>query len=197
MKKNLIFEIGVVFLLIFFCLGTQSLVVGQNLTNNDFIHYEDKELKYSAWYPKTWQKVPTTHSTTRLKIVSENGEGVDDMNIVVSYSEELKNTDPYEFAKHYETEVFRNAAINRLKKAYSDVRILESGKTELSSQPAFYVLAEFTVKYLGLEFPTRALQVQTLKRGYVYTLTFRTEPERFEKMYPVFLTIAHGFILHP
>lgn len=64
------------------------------LPNEDFVHYEDQAFRFSAWFPKTWKKVPTSHSETRLKVVSDAGRGVDDFTIVAMYFDDLNTRPP-------------------------------------------------------------------------------------------------------
>ena len=45
-------------------------------------------------FPKTWKKVPTSHSETRLKVVSDAGRGVDDFTIVAMYFDDLNTRPP-------------------------------------------------------------------------------------------------------
>jgi hypothetical protein len=119
---------------------------------------------------------------------------VDDYSVGVTYSEELKRKTPQEAVK-----AMPNADdyIRMLRSVFSDGRLIESGSTNLSSQPAKFYVTEMTVKSFGVDVPYKQLQVQTARNGNVYTLTCRTAPERFEKMLPVFKLIMAGFVIKP
>ena len=168
--------------------------LASGLTNDDFVHHEDQEFRFSAWYPKTWKKVPSSHSQTRLKAVSDAGNGTDDFSVVVTYSEGLKRISPNDIDKMLPApdEYIRNLQV------YSpDAKLVESGRTNLSSQPARFYITEVTARSFGVEVPFKQMQVQTFRNGYVFTVTCRTEPERFDTMLPVFRLIMAGFVIKP
>lgn len=48
-----------------------------------------------------------------------------------------------------------------------------------------------------VDVPFKQIQVQTHRNGFAFTLTCRTEPERFDMMLPVFKLIMAGFVIKP
>ena len=181
--------------------GGQSLVAGtvaqSSITAADFEVYRDSEYGFTFWYPKTWLSVPTTHSRTRIKVVSDNGLGEEDCLSGVHYSEEIKDLSPKDFI----TSVSKPEGILALQRymstIYADYELLEHHITKLSNQDAAYTVSRATSESMGLSIPMQILQVATMRRGYVYTLTCRAAPEKFEEYKPLFELILWGFILHP
>ncbi len=165
-----------------------------NFTDYGFVHHRDDENLFSVWFPKSWSMVPASHSETKLKIVSENGDGVDDLNIGVRPTPALKMTTPSEYAKSLAN---ADAFVEKLQTRFADITLIEHGPTHVSSQPAYYYITGLTIRSFGLDFPTKQLQVFTLHNGLAYTITFRTAPERFEQLLPVYKIILGGFVLKP
>lgn len=165
-----------------------------NFTDYGFIHHRDEDNFFSIWFPKSWAMVPTSHSETKLKIVSNDGAGVDDVNVVVMYSDELKKTTASQYAK---TLTNADAYVERLKTYASDIALIEHGPTHLSSQPGYYYITTMTVRSFGFDIPNKQLQIHTLRDGYGYTITCRTEPERFDEMLPIFKLMLAGFVIKP
>ena len=82
-----------------------------------------------------------------------------------------------------------------LRSIISDATVIESGKTYLSNQEAFYTITKYTFRSFGIEVPMKMLQIQTLKNGYIYTVACRTSQERYDEMLPSFQAIIAGFLI--
>jgi hypothetical protein len=98
-------------------------------------------------------------------------------------------------------EVFVNewpASLGELEEGYrrqqSSTKIVSSGSRRLGDLSAFYVKAKATLRIAGHERETVILQVQTIKAGYMYTITFSYEAERETRDLPIFEKIASTFI---
>lgn len=163
----------------------------ENILTNDFAVYRDDMNKFIFQYPKTWSPVSTTHKGTKIKVVNENGFGDCDCGVNVKYDESFKNIPPTEFVASMSKEDVE--AVLRL--TISDATVIESGKTYLSNQEAFYTITKFTFRSFGIEVPTKMLQIQTLKNGYIYTVACRTSQERYDEMFPFFQAIIAGFLI--
>jgi hypothetical protein len=158
------------------------------LEDNDFSVYRDGRYLFSAWYPKTWTTVPISHPQTRFKVRSENG--FDDYSINVTSPASTKNMTPKEFVEMMNG----SDPIELLRPYFPDAVLLNKGKSYLSNQDAFFYIYKGTFKAVGAETPVTIMQWQTIKYGYLYTLTCRAETERFESMLPVFQKILYGFV---
>ena len=167
------------------------ITLAQTLKDSDFVYYHDERYPFSAWYPKTWSKVPITHPQTRLKVRNENE--IDDYSINIISLEELKKLSP----KEYIGMLSKNDYLNLLRTTFPDITLLESGQTFVSNQEALYFITKLTQRSVGIELPMAQMQILTAKDGNVYTLTLRTEPERLEEMLPVFRAILMGFVIRP
>lgn len=167
-----------------------------SLTNNDFTTYRNDEFKFSFWYPKSWLSVQTTHKQTKIKVVSNSGKGVDDCNVVAVTNDLFRNYPPEDYIRDAKKGIPRI-----LRKQYQDIKFIKTGVTSLSNKEAYYSITEATVKSYGISIPTTFLTVVTLdsnkKNGTQYIITCRTEPERFEKMHPIFKLILLGFVIKP
>lgn len=69
------------------------------ITSKDFTVFRSKEDGFIFQYPKTWSKVPSTHGNTKIKIVSNNGNGEEDCSVhVQKYNPQLANTSAKELS---------------------------------------------------------------------------------------------------
>ena len=162
-----------------------------NILTNDFMVYQDDMNKFIFQYPKTWSSVSTTHKGTKIKVVNENGFGDCDCGVNVKYDESFKNIPPTEFI----ASMSKEATEAVLRSINSDATVIESGKTYLSNQEAFYTITKYTFRSFGIEVPMKMLQIQTLKNGYIYTVACRTSQERYDEMFPFFQAIIAGFLI--
>jgi hypothetical protein len=71
--------------------------------------------------------------------------------------------------------------------------VIESGISQLASQPAVYFVSETTHKSLSLEIPVKQMQVSTVRQGFVFTITFRALPSQWDALVPEFELLANGF----
>jgi len=172
-------------------------VAQSSITAADFEVYRDDEYGFTFWYPKTWLSVPTTHSRTRIKVVSDNGLGEEDCICGVHFSEAIKDMSPKEFIASVSKPEAILALQRQMSEIFADYELLEHHTTKLSNQDASYTVSRATSESMGWSIPMQMLQVGTMRRGYVYTLTCRTAPEKFEEYKPFFELILWGFILHP
>jgi S1-C subfamily serine protease len=173
-----------------FVLEEDTHDIENNLTN-DFAVYQDDMNKFIFQYPKTWLPVSTTHKGTKIKVVNKNGFGDCDCGVNVQYDESVKKTPLAEFIASISKEDMEVV----LRSTISDATVIESGKTYLSNQEAFYTISRFTFRSFGIEVPMKMLLIQTLKNGYIYTVACRTSQERFDEMFPSFQAIIAGFLI--
>jgi len=168
------------------CLSAQIDPNSKNVTV-----YRDGENGFILTYPNTWSSVPTTYERTRIKIVSERGEGAEDCVVNVQpvpggdgvtleqYMKNLPNT-----AQQRE---------QQLQKAIPGAKVLMSTDTHIANQAARLDVIAFTVRSVGIEAPVRMLLVQTFHAGKVYSVGCRSSPETLDKNMPVFQIIFAGF----
>lgn len=158
-------------------------------SSNEDVVFRDTERKFIFQYPKDWQKVPSTHERTRIKIVSDNGDGEQDCSVNVR--EDKNITSPKDFVKDTNFKAIENG----LKKAYEDAKIIQSGSTFISSQEAIYYVANFTVKSVSVEIPFSAYVIQTSRNGYIYTIGCRSTSDEFLSRTKEFEKIFFGFLI--
>lgn len=160
-------------------------------TNNDMVHLRDGVNGFAIWYPKNWSKVPTTHDKTKLKIVSKEGAGGDDFNVVVASSPAFKQITADQLVSMI---LERPEALRtQIRRDFPDAKVIKIGRTQLDNKTAYYVVFDATFRSFELEVPMRFLQVSTVHGGRAYYLTSRTGPEEFDAMKPVFTVIMGGF----
>jgi len=162
------------------------------ISSKDFITYRDQESKFISQYPNTWTQVPSTHERTRIKIVSENGNGGQDCAVNVQYEEKSKGISPKEFLRSAPSvQEFENG----LRKALPDAKVLKRAATNLSNQDAIYYIVDFTIKSVAIEAPIRMYMVQTAKNGNIYTLSCRAGQQEFDERIAEFELIFAGFLI--
>ena len=166
------------------------------LTTNDFTTYRDKDFNFSFWYPKSWKPVTTSFNETKIKVVSQSGEGIDDCNVVAIKRDMFRNYPPKDYLRDAE-----NGFPKNLRSQFPDIQFIKSGVTSLSNREAYYTITEATVKSYNISRRTKFLTVVTLdsnkNNGTQYIVTCRTTPERFDLMHPIFINIMSGFIIKP
>ena len=163
------------------------------ITGKDFTVFRSKEDGFIFQYPKTWSKVPSTHGNTKIKIVSNNGNGEEDCSVnVQKYNPQFVNTSAKEFVRLVGNVEKYQAGI---RKSLPDAVVVDSGTTNLGNQDAFFTKTTFTFKSVGDEIPFQMFSVATLKKGRVYTVTCRAAPDSFESHMPIFQLIFSGFVL--
>jgi len=165
----------------------------EQISQADFVQYRDERYRFSIHYPRSWSKVEATHAQTRLKAVSDGGSGSDDLSVVVTTIPGSESETPEEFLKSIDAKAY----LNYLRENVPDAKLKEYGPTRLSNQAAYYFITELTHRVLGIEVPMRQLQFQTVRKGNVYTITFRTDPEQFPGKLILFKLMAAGFVLWP
>ncbi len=173
-------------------LGNRSRA--QQISQADFLQYRDEEFRFSIHYPRSWARIEATHAQTRFKAVSDGGAGTDDLSVVVTTlprSEE--DFTPEEFLKSIDAQAY----LKYVRQNVPGAELIEHGPTTLSNQSAYYFVIQLTHRALGIEMPMRQIQVQTARKRNVYTITFRTDPERFQRSLTLFEAITFGFVLWP
>ena len=165
----------------------------EQISQTEFVQYRDERYRFSIHYPRSWSKVDATHAQTRLKVVSDGGLGGDDLSVVVTTVPGAENETPEEFLKSIDAETY----LSYLRENVPGAKLMEHGPTSLSNQAAYYFVADLTHRVLGIEVQMRQLQFQTVRKGNVYTITFRTNPEHFTGKFTLFKLIAAGFVLWP
>jgi PsbP len=165
----------------------------EQISQTDFVQYRDERYRFSIHYPRSWSKVEATHAQTRLKAVSDGGSGGDDLSVVVTTVPGSENETPEEFLKSIDAKAY----LNYLRENVPGAKLIEHGPTSLSNQAAYYFITDLTHRVLGMEVLMRQLQFQTVRKGNVYTITFRTDPEHFPGRSTLFKLITVGFVFWP
>jgi hypothetical protein len=170
---------------------TATSALADFASNSDMVHHRDETNGYAIWFPKSWAKVPTTHAGTKLKISNDSGRGGDDFNVVVVSDPAFQELTPERLVEM--TMERPEAVFNRIRKDYPDATVVSSGKTNLDSKPAFFVIFDGTFRSFDVDLPIRFLQVCTVYNGRAYYLTSRTDPTEFDAKRSVFALIMAGF----
>lgn len=165
----------------------------EQISQTDFVQYRDERYRFSIHYPRSWSKVDATHAQTRLKVVSDGGSGGDDLSVVVTTVPGAEDETPEEFLKSIDAKAY----LSYLRENVPGAKLMEHGPTSLSNQAAYYFVTNLTHRVLGIEVPMRQLQFQTVCKGNVITITFRTDPEHFPEKFTLFKLITAGFVLWP
>lgn len=164
------------------------------VNSKDTIVFRDNESNFIFQYPSDWAQVPSTHTRTKIKVVSDHGNGTVDCAVNVQYDKKLVGVKPKEFIR-----TASNVAKyqERLRKSLPDAKVVDSGKTYISNQEAFYTITEYTFRSVGIDLPVKMITVQTAKKGHVYTLSCRSESDEFDEIMPMFQIILSGFLIKP
>lgn len=165
----------------------------EQISQADFVQYRDERYRFSIHYPRSWSKVEATHAQTRFKAVSDGGLGGDDLSVVVTTVPGAENETPEDFLKSIDAKAY----LSYLRENVPGAKLMEHGPTSLSNQAAYYFVTDLTHRVLGVEVPMRQLQFQTVRKGNVYTITFRTDPEHFPGKATLFKLITAGFVFWP
>lgn len=168
-------------------------VRAEQFSQADFVQYRDEKYGFSIHYPRSWSKVDASHPQTRLKAVSDGGLGGDDLSVVVTTMPGSENETPEQFLRTIDAKAY----LNYLRENVPSIKLVEHAPTTLSNQAAHYFITDLTHRVLGIEVPMRQLQLLTVRKGNVYTITFRTDPEHFSKRSTLFKLMAAGFVLWP
>lgn len=178
-------------------LASQSLRTPESsstsLSQLDFAQYRDLEYKFSIHYPRSWAMVEATHPQTRLKAISHNGAGDDDLSVVVTRLPGSRILSPDELVQSIDAEQY----LAYLRKSIPGAQLIKYGPTTLSNQAAYYFVTDVTHRPLEIDVPMRQIQVQTAHSGNVYTITFRTSPDLSSELPILFQMILGGFVLWP
>jgi len=167
----------------------------QQLNYQEDTAYRDDKFPFSMFYPKDWIKVTPSHTQTRLKVVSTEGQGYTDFNINVIYVKALETTSP---ANHVKFLVSRPDLINSMiKTGNPNARVLSRGATYLNNRDSFFIKSEGTFRNLDEAVDMVLYQLISLYEGNVYTLTFRAAKEDFDKDFPTFKAMAASFTIRP
>jgi hypothetical protein len=113
--------------------------------------------------------------------------------IDVQYNPSLKDVTPKEYTISVSPEILQEAMKNVLPNA----TIIQSGKTFLSNQEAFFAITKFTSRNLDVEVPMKLFSIQSVRDGYFYTFSCGASSDRFDEMFPIFQLISAGFSLRP
>jgi len=165
----------------------------EQISQADFVQYRDERYRFSIHYPRSWSKVEATHAQTRLKAVSDGGSGGADLSVVVTTVPRAENETPEEFLRSMDAKAY----LSYLRESVPGAKLIEHGSTSLSNQAAYYFITDLAHRILGVEVPIRQLQFLTVRKGNVYTITFRTDPEHFPERSTLFKLITAGFVLWP
>ncbi len=154
--------------------------------------FTSQEHGFSMQYPDTWEIGGTVNPNTVIRVVSPEG---DDYNIVVWEDEEFLSMSELEFAEHIidHSEYFIAQAVSL---NYPNPKLISSGITNLSQQPAAYIYFDFKISAVGREIPIRCLTIVTKRENKSYTLTFRTPVPFFEEYKTVIEALALAFQLN-
>jgi hypothetical protein len=123
----------------------------------------------------------------RIKIASENGNGLQDCAVYVRSSKTPK--------------VFLRLATNvkalekGFRKTLPDAKIVEKGTTSLCDQSAVYYIMDFTSGDNGMAIPVRTYTVHAADGNTIYTITCRARKDRFDESMPDFKRILSGFVI--
>ena len=165
----------------------------EQISQADFVQYRDERYRFSIHYPRSWSKVEATHAQTRFKAVSDGGSGGDDLSVVVTTVPGSEKETPEEFLKSIDAKAY----LSYLRESVPSAKLMQHGPTSLSNQAAYYFITDLTHRVLGVEVPMRQLQFLTVRKGNVYTITFRTDPEHFPGRHTLFKLVAAGFVFWP
>lgn len=85
------------------------------------------------------------------------------------------------------------ALIERAKRRFPDMEMLDEGETFLGGFPAYYLIVNYTIKNLNFAMEVVAMQIICSKGDKVYLVTFETPLVLFETIYDEFYRILATF----
>lgn len=163
----------------------------------DYAVFRDEESAFAFHYPKTWAVVAPSNAQTRFKMVSRGGEGDEDVTIAVTPNATAKGKPPEAHFASWKANPEGMVGVVREAMRNPSVRLVASGETTLASQPAFYVVMDYTVSAAGYSAPVRQIQFITGRDGTNYTITMRGDPAQWATQGPMFNLLATRFALLP
>jgi len=181
-------------LILYFCSSITMPGVLMAFNEGDLIVFRDNETRFSFHYPKTWKPVAATYKDTRFKMVSRKGKGAEDCGVNVKYENKLIEISPSYFSKNVAPQASK-ALLDQIRLKAPDARIIESGPTFISNREAYYYVIVNSFKTIDYEAKIANYSVQTIKNGYIYTISCRCNRETLNEMLPEFKKIMTGFIL--
>ena len=159
-------------------------------TSGEYEVFVSKEFLFSAQHPKNWTKAAKIHPETVFRVESEGG---DDFSVSAIRKPEFLTVTAREVAENMRDH--KEAIIATMRRAYPGAQMIESGITTLSSQPAFYYVADAPISAAGTEVVMRIYQIQTTYKDVNYSLTFRTLKQFYDEYLPKIKTMALAFQL--
>jgi hypothetical protein len=158
-----------------------------------FLQYRNDVHKFTIAYPRGWAMVEATHRETVFKAVSDNGQGIADISVIVLESANAEGLAPSEFVKNIDPQ----AELSAMLEVAPDATLLEHGTTYWGNQPAYFHFIDCTFRTLAYVAPIRMIQVCTVRGEDLFVITFRAEQDKFDAVYYIFEAIAGGFVFWP
>lgn len=190
MKPSALFLLASAFSLL--CLSGASPLLAQTINSKNVAVYRDEATGFVLTYPDDWSQVPSTHQKTRIKIVSNRGNGLEDCSVNVQIVEGANSLTPQESASQF---LDGPTYQQMLRKSLPDLVVEKSGRTFISNQDAAYYQSRFTFRSVGIEVPMKMMQIQIASKGKIFTVSCRAGAAEFEKKLPKFQLVFAGFLI--
>ena len=175
-----------------FILLAASALCAEPATSDDFQVFRDDEFRLTVACPKSWKKIATADAQSRIRVISEEGLGGDDLHVTVLSNDMFRKLTPSDYVKRVSTPQMTDGLVKGLQQKFATAKLVSSGKMRLSDQDAFFFTCDVTLKGAP-DFVMRQIQVSTLKGGTVYYVTCRTGRDDFDKRMPLFKRIIDRF----
>jgi len=121
-------------------------------------------------------------NTGIIKIVSQNGQGMESCNVNVRIVPELKNSTTSSVVRSMNSQNVLVYIKELQNSGYRNISDAEKGITQLSNKEAFYIIMRYTIGIVDIEIPTKSIVITTTRKDTVYSIALATlEPERFSQ----------------
>lgn len=155
----------------------------------DLAVFKDSENGFSIKYPKSWVKQQPTQEKTKFKVTSKSGN--EGCSVNIQYSPHLVNRTPRDFIDGIKKATKEQMQAG-VRKGIQNAVMIDSGKTVLSNQPAFF--QQFSFSNDAENKNDVSYSIITINNGKAYTVACISDQSNFDKSFGVFkvLMVTHN-----
>jgi hypothetical protein len=158
--------------------------------------YRSATYNYSIAFGDDWKRTEARDPSTDLLLLCINSlcgksTGLD---IAIGYLPQLRNGSAEDFLKQANGE--RLTRYIREVPEVKEFKILSEGRTALGAVPAYEVAIEFRYSEGGAMYGRIIHMFVTFDRGYIYKVSFSSDPEHYERDFALARDVLASFVIH-
>ena len=143
-------------------------------------------LGFAISYPSLWEEAESPGNTPFL-IRNNNQNKLASISIDVTGFNGSKEKFMYALKTH------PDGFIEKYKKRFPNIELIESGETHLGSFPAYLLSFIYTMKNLNTEVDIVCFQILCIRDKKIYVVNYETDSNSFEKSFPDYDKIISTF----